>query len=189
MSGTPVVAACLSYQAPNLFTMLTSDGTIWQENPPTDETHWLDANRINTNWNFVETSVTTAWVKTSLQGMLRLRQVQLFTQVDMTVTGSSPPVYTNLCGLEINLAVNYNSTIVQTDSWNYNQLYKLNINGQVQMSCGAMWNQAMAYQITVNDTDGGQVGNTGVGAIFIGIALETDILGPRYNLLPARAKH
>lgn len=185
-----VVSACLSYQSPNLLTMLTSDGNIWQEHAPGSEYYWLDEQFNGVWYTFIPTSVSTAWIKTSLQGYMRSRQIQLMAE---TASG------VNLPGLQISIAINYDETTqVQSNTWTSTKLSTLRVPGQVQVYVGAKWNQAQAYMITVNDVipdayfaNGYPVPQstwTGQGASFVGIAMELDMLGPRYLLLPSGAR-
>jgi hypothetical protein len=180
----PVASACLSYQSPNLLTILTGDGQLWQENAPGSTFYWFDTNTSSNMVFFVPTSVSTAWIKTSVQG---------YSQVITASLKSNLATGADLCGLQIQLALNGDNTIVQTVNWNQNQLAVLAIPGQVQMFIGAKYNMGQEYQFTVSDTtpyasNTPTAGWTGQGAVFIGLAIETQELGPRYLLIPAGAR-
>jgi hypothetical protein len=173
-----VQSSCMTYQYPQQFTVVTADGNLWQENLPTASQPWMDQDTSGV-WHFVPTVCTLAWVKTALQGYMRALDVQLYSQIQ---TGN------NACGLQISLAINNNPNPVQTVNWPPAVLTQNPIPGQVSMFVGAQWNQAMSYQFSVQDTDGGFSGESGQGARFVNLTVALEKLGDRYPFLPVSAK-
>lgn len=161
---TPIAAACIDANVQR-YTLMSADGNLWQEAAPGigwDE----DASFVQ---HFVPTSVTLGWIKTSQQGYVRCLFALLFAQL------------LDACGLQLELAVNFNPTIVQTSSRTYAELSASRVPGQAQFYVGAKWNQAMSYQFTLSDTDpGGAAGETGAGARFVSLSMLLDVLGPIY---------
>ena len=161
----PIASACID-DANQQYTLLDVNGNLYQEWSTTATQPWMDMD-INQDVHFVPTVTTLAFLKTEEQGYLRATYAQLLTSMP-----SSP----NNAGLKVQLAINYDPTIVQTATYPAAQLQG---SGRCQMVIGAKWNQAMSYQFTVSDVDSGVVGQTGQGARFIALAVELDKIGDR----------
>jgi hypothetical protein len=178
---TPIQSSVLSYEQPQQFTMITQDGNIWQEQLPNAPQAWMDQDLLG-GYHFVNTTVQMAWIKQGLQTFLRAGQIQLYTALDNSGAG------TNMSGLQVQLATNYNPAVVQTGLWTAENLYELATPGQVSMYTAGAFNLSQAYQITLQDIDSGTVGQSGQGAVFLGLAMEIDAVAPRFALLPVLAR-
>jgi hypothetical protein len=170
--SAPVASSCLS--SAGRYSLLTSDGNLWQEHLTSDSDAYFDADSTGAD-HFVSTFVTLAWVKTQgvpgIQAYQRMRYVMLLAD------------RLDDCGLQMQLAFNYDPTIQQTATWASTQLDQLSYD-QVQMHVGALYNKGMALQITVSDTEGASATN-GQGASFVNVAVELDAIGPRYRAVPS----
>ena len=176
--SAPVQSACLSASAPQQFTLISQDGQLWQEHLPTDAQPWMDSD-VNGGLHFVPTTIGLAPIRTGLQGYLRC----LFAQLKTVLQAG------NCCsGLQIQLSINDDPSIVQTAVYPAEDLVSLAIPGQVAMYVGAGYNQAFSYSFTVSDVDSGVAGQSGQGARFIGLGLALEQLGPRYPFLPVGAR-
>jgi hypothetical protein len=91
------------------------------------------------------------------------------------------------CGLQVELAFNYDDTVRQTATWSSTQLRSLSVKGQVEAYVGNAYNKQMAMQVTVSDTAGSAM-TTGAGMRFVSTAIELQNLGPRYKLLSTGAR-
>lgn len=173
LSAAPV-STCVSYDSTPRYTVLTLDGNVWQERLSTDAARYQDQDSSGVN-HFVTTTIKLPSIKTQTQGFQRARAVQFFGEQQ------------DDCGLQIDLAFNYDDTVRQSESWSSTQLKPLNIRGQVEARVAAAYNKQMAVQITVSDTAGAAM-TTGAGMRFAALALELQNLGPKYKLLPAGAR-
>lgn len=165
----PIVSSCLDTQE-QLYTLLDQSGNLWQENPRAAAFPWKDQDSSQ-NWHFVPTVVTTAWIKTSLQGYVRASYAQFLNQLQ------------DPCGLQVQMAINYNPGIQQTWVYPYTQLQAAPLPGQIAPYLGAKFNQEMAYQYTISDVSSTDT-VTGQGARFIGLGLMLENLGLVYPFLP-----
>jgi hypothetical protein len=173
-----IQSACTTYQNPQQYSLLDASGKLWQENLPTAAQPWMDFD-VSSVAHFVPTVIQTAWIKTELQGYLQALYAQLYTALQSG---------TNMSGLQIQLAINYNGTIVQTAKWAAAALAKSPNPGQVIMDIAGVNNQAMSYQFTISDVDPGVSGESGQGARFIGLGLSLNKIGPRYPFIPTASK-
>jgi hypothetical protein len=173
LSDAPV-SICLSNDSTPRYTVLTADGNLWQERLESDSERYKDQNSAGTEF-FVPTVVTTPFVKLQVQGYHKAKRVQFFGEQQ------------DDCGLEIELAFNYDDTVRQTSTWSSTQLRSLGVRGQVESYVGNAYNKQMAVQVTISDTEGAAM-TTGAGMRFAAIAIELQNLGPRYKLLSAGAR-
>lgn len=171
--SAPVASTCLAFGSQQ-FTILTTDGNLWQERPPTDANRFMDQDSAGVN-HFVPTTIKLPYVKMQVQGFQRLRLVQTFCE------------QRDDCGLQVQLAFNYDDTIRQTSVWASTQLQSLSSRGQVETYVSAAYNKQMSVQLTFSDTPGTSM-TTGAGMRFVSTALELQNLGPRYRLLGAAAR-
>ena len=178
----PVQSSCLTAQFPQQFTMIDANGYLWQEQLSTASQPWMDEDTSGV-FHFVPTSVTGPWVKSGLQGYMRALFAQLFAELQSGV---------NACGLEMQVAIDYNPSIVDSQVMTAAQLGANAsggaYSGQVELYVGAQWNQAMAHQFTFSDVDGAGVGQSGQGARFIGYGVMLEQLGQRFPFLPPGAR-
>jgi hypothetical protein len=166
-----VVSACLSsVAAGSVYSLLTSDGNLWQESA----TSYLDTDSSAVT-HFVPTTVSTAWIKLQgVQGYQRARRAMLIAEE------------LDDCGLSMGFSVNYSPTIKQTYSWSSAVMDQLPV-FQVEQHVAGAYNKEMALQITVSDIQGVNQ-TTGQGARFIGLAIELDQIGDRMRQVPAAGK-
>jgi hypothetical protein len=157
-----------------VYTVNTEDGCIWQENSAaTIAAPYLDDDTTGTP-HFSPTSITTAEIKVQgsgpLQAYQRTRWVQLYAdQLDP-------------CQVTMALAFNGVSTIVQSETWTWNQLDDLAYD-QVAMHVAGAYNKAMSVQVTLTDSaDPATV--TGQGVRWSGLAIELDALKQRTPQTP-----
>jgi hypothetical protein len=168
--SAPIASACLTFPSPQKFTLLTTDGQIWQERLPTDAQAYFDEDSSD-NRHFVTTSVTVPWDKMQLQGYMRAKRAMVFGQQE------------DDCGLKMELAFNYDETVRQTATWYSYQLSELPIRGQVETHVAAAWNKSMSIQVTLSDLAGSQM-TTGKGMRFVSLSLELENIGSRYRQVP-----
>ncbi|AKU93373.1 hypothetical protein AKJ09_00037 [Labilithrix luteola] len=171
--SAPVASTCLTFGSQQ-FTVLTTDGHLWQERTPTDPNRCMDQDVTGRNC-FVPTTITVPFIKTQVQGYQRMRRIQTFCEQQ------------DDCGLLVNLAFNYDETIRQTATWTSQQLQPLNIRGLVETYVSAAYNKQMSVQVSISDTPGAAM-TTGAGMRFAAMALELQNLGPRYKLSGAAAR-
>ena len=159
-----VASTCLTLNG-QLYTLLTSDGQLWQES----STSYMDQDTGGV-WHFVPTVIRTASIKTAgLQGFQRAIYAQLYSTL------------LDAAGIQVSLAINYDPAIVQTSVYPYAQLLTSPVPGQVVEYVAGRNTLAMAYQFTVSDVDpGSSLATTGQGARFIGLGLMLDQVGKRY---------
>jgi hypothetical protein len=172
--SAPIASACLTFPSPQKFTILTTDGQIWQERLPTDAQSHFDED-VNDARQFVVTSVTVPYVKTQLQGYARMKRVQLFGQQE------------DDCGIKLEFAFNYDDSVRQTSTWYSYQLSELPIRGQVETHVAAKHNKSMSMQVTVSDVAGSAM-TTGAGMRFVSVAIELEAIGNRYRAIPAAGR-
>jgi hypothetical protein len=93
------------------------------------------------------------------------------------------------CTMTMQLAVNYDPTIVQSGTWDSPTLDSLPLGGQVEMHVAGAYNKQMAIQTSFTDgpspnlaTDNGQ------GMRFVSAAIELDLIGQRYRQVPAAGR-
>ena len=162
---------------PPAYATVTFDGNLWLEQQPTSSTAYFDYD-VSGVAHFNPTTVTTAWTKLQgVQGYQRARQVQAIWEES------------DDCGFTMGFAVNYLSTIVQTASWPsvvVDQLPGGAINVVQQHVAGAYMKQ-MALQVTVSDTAGTNMSN-GKGARYVGLSLELEAIGGRFQQVPVAGK-
>lgn len=164
--GSPICASVYTMGS-GRYVELTSDGNLWEEHAATDATAYQDDSRGVVSGapaapHFVSTSVTTAWVK--LQGLAGDQQARAILAYADTL---------DPCGLTVSIAVNYDTTIVQTNTWTASELAgSLGTSGAVaQTFVGALYNRQAAIQITLADVaDTASV--TGQGMQFASVALD-----------------
>jgi hypothetical protein len=168
--SSPVASACLSSVATGmLYSLLTTDGNLWQESA--SSYYDQDLSLVS---HFVPTTVTSAWIKLQgVQGYQRVRRALLLAEE----LGD--------CGLTMGFAVNYNSTVVQTNTWPSTTLDQLPV-FQVDQHVAGAYNKGMSLQVTVSDVAG--TGSSGQGARFVGLAIELDRIGDRMRQVPAAGK-
>lgn len=171
--SAPIAASCLTYGT-SQFSLLTTDGQLWQERAASDANRYMDQDSAGNN-HFVTTRITIPYVKAQAQGYQRMKRVQFFGE------------QRDDCGLQMDLAFNYDDTVKQTAKWSNIQLRPLSIRGQVEAFVAARYNKQMSVQVTISDTAGTSM-TTGAGMRFVGAALELQNLGPRYKLLGAAAR-
>ena len=167
----PVASACATYGIPSQYTILCTDGTLWQERLPTDPNAYYDSDASDV-LHFVPTSVSTAWVKVQLQNYQQMNWVQFF-----GIQGGA-------CGLQLDLAVNYDDTVVQSSVWQDTDLANLPIPGQVQFYTAGQYNMCMAAQVTVTDLAPGTLTGTGQGMKFVGLLFDFNTIGSMYVQVP-----
>ena len=172
--SSQVASAAMSVGATPQYTLLTTDGNIWQERLPLDGNLYLDSDVNGSTW-FVPTSITTAPVKFLTQGNNRFGRVQFYGEI------------LEATGLKMDMAINSTTAVVQSSSWLYTDLAKLPIPGQVQSYVAGAYNRSMALQITVTDT-GYTSPVRGRGMRFVGLAIEIENLGDRYQPVPAGSR-
>ena len=172
--SAPIASACLTFPSPQKFTVLTTDGQIWQERLPTDALSHFDEDSSGVR-QFVVTSVTVPWVKTQVQGYARMKRVQLFGQQE------------DDCGIRLEFAFNYDEDVRQTSTWYSYQLSELPIRGQVETHVAAKHNKSMSMQVTVSDVAGSAM-TTGAGMRFVSVAVELEAIGNRYRQVPAAGR-
>lgn len=173
ISDVPV-AVCMSADATPRYTVLTSGGQVWQERLATDAALYLDEDDAYAT-HFVPTVVSLPFVKLQVQGYHRAKRVQFFGE------------RLDDCGLQIQMAFNYDDTVRQTATWAASQLNSLAVKGQVEAYVGAAYNKQMSVQLTFSDTAGTAM-TTGAGMRFASAAIELQNLGSRYKLLGAGAR-
>jgi len=172
--SAPIAAACVSSKAPQRYTLITTDGELWQEKLRSAATAYMDDDVLDAS-HFVETEITTAPVKVTVMGDLRARVVQfLGDRLDN-------------CGLEVELQVNYKDTVVQTDRWYSDDLDQLDVPGMVQVEVDSDWTRCMAVSITVRDKAGSSM-TDGRGMRFVALTVDLENVGPRYRAIPALGK-
>lgn len=167
-------SACLSSDSPPRFTVLTADGELWQERPVSDPARCMDQDSGGTN-HFVPTTIRVPAVKMQVVGYQKARRVQFFGEQQ------------DDCGLQIQMAFNYDDTVRQTATWTSADLSSLNVRGQVETFVGNAYNKQMSMQLTISDTEGDAM-TTGAGMRFVSTAIELVNLGPQYKLLSSRAR-
>jgi hypothetical protein len=173
LSDVPV-SACVSFEQSPRYTVLTADGQLWQERLDSDAERYKDQDSEDAE-HFVPTVIKLPFVKLQVQGYHRAKRVQFFGEQQ------------DDCGLQIQMAVNYDEEIKQTSAWTSDQLRALNVRGQVESYVGNAYNKQMSVQLTFSDTEGAAM-TTGAGMRFAAAALELQNLGPRYKLLSAGAR-
>lgn len=172
--SAPIASACLTFNAPRRYTLLTTDGKLWQERLPGDANRYKDQDSSGVE-HFVPTTCALAWVKTQVQGFQRMRRAQFFGEQQ------------DDCGLQATFAFNYDDTARQTATWYSHELAALENSLPVEAYVAAAWNKQMAIQISFTDVAGSSM-TTGQGMRFVAAALELQNLGPRYRLLAAGAR-
>ncbi len=167
-----VASATLTYDVPQQYTILTTDGNIWQEELPTATAPYFDTDSSSVQ-HFVPTTITCAWVKLQgIQAYNRLRRIMFYgDQQDQ-------------CGMAISLAINYQPTIEQTYTYPYNALSSLPIPGQVEMHVAGAYNKQFSIQATFSDVAGGAGMVTGQGMRFVAAGFEILSIGERYRQIP-----
>lgn len=176
-----VAGTCLS--SSGTYTVLSADGNIWQERPPTDSLAYADDNSLGQP-NFVPQTLTTAWFRIQgEQGYMRARRLMALLN---RVSGAGT------AGLQIQIAFNYNPAIKQTCSWTAAQLDQAGFSGNdqpVDVHIDAHWNKGMAMQVTLSDTSGGATSiGSGQGMRFVSLLAELQQIGERYRQIPVAAR-
>lgn len=173
VSAVPVSVG-MSYGTPQQYTVLTSDGQIWQERLKTDANKCQDQDSAGVNY-FVPTTVKTPWIKTQTQGFNNIQLVEFLGERQ------------DDCGLQLQLAFGYDSTVKQTGTWTNNDLNALKRKGQVAKWVGALYNKQMSVQVTFTDTAGTAM-TTGAGMRFVATAVKLQNLGDWFPPLSAGAR-
>ncbi len=153
-----------------VLSLVGSDGSMWRETDPINEDQtaapYMDQDVLQNNY-FVPSVVTFSWGKIQgVQGYQRARRAMLLTE---TLDPS---------GLTIQIAVNYQSGIVQSASWLDTTVALLPI-PQVELHVAGGYNKQQSIQVTVSDF-GGTLAVSGQGARFITASLELQRIGNRW---------
>ena len=149
------------------FTLLCADGSRYVEG-----SNYLDVDNTGTSY-FVPTSVTLPWVKISgPQGYQRSR----FTMVLGTMNDP--------CGVQVQLAFNYDPTVKQSASWTYD---KLKSGAQVRVHTAGPYNKCEAIQVALTDVDSTSK-TTGQGMAFAAVSFDLDKIGDQYRKIPRTRK-
>jgi len=146
---------------------LCADGSRYVEG-----SNYLDVDNTGTSY-FVPTSVTLPWVKISgPQGYQRSR----FTMVLGTMNDP--------CGVQVQLAFNYDPTVKQSASWTYD---KLKSGAQVRVHTAGPYNKCEAIQVALTDVDSTSK-TTGQGMAFAAVSFDLDKIGDQYRKIPRTRK-
>lgn len=173
--SAPIASACLTFNAPQRYSLVTTDGKLWQEHLPSDAAWGFDEDSSGTP-HFVSTSVTGSYTKTQVQGYMRTRRIQLLASQD------------DDCGVRLDVAVNYQDAVVQTAQWTSADLKRLPIPGQVELHVAAKYNSCQSVRVTVSDTAGTTM-VSGAGMRFVALAYELQPKGQRYRGIPVLGRH
>ncbi len=173
--SAPIASACLTFNAPQRYSILTTDGELWQEHLSTD-TDWAFDEDSAGDPHFVTLSATLPFQKTQLQAYMRTRRLQLFASQE------------DDCGVRIDLSFDYQDTIRQTAAWTPAELARLPISGQVEVHVAAAYNSCQSVRVKVSDVAGTAM-TTGAGMRFVSVAYELQPKGQRYRAIPVLGRH
>lgn len=170
LSAVPV-GACMT-QSTQRYTLIASDGSVWQEQLPSSATAYRDTNASGV-YQYVTTTVTTGWIRLSgLQGFLRLKRVLLLAEQTDLLSGAS-----------VSFAFNYDQTVKQSASWTTTDLSPYAI-VQTSVHVAPPYVRAESMQVTVSDALAGSGSNAGSGLKFTGIAVEAVPTSSRFRRIP-----
>ena len=169
-TGTTVQTGVLSF--------VGADGSMWRETDPVNEDQtiapYMDQDLQATNY-FVPTSTTFSWARIQgVQGYQRARRVMLFVEM------------LDPAGLEIQIATNYQGSIVQSSTWSDAIVASLPI-PQVEMHVAGFANKQQSVQVTVSDV-AGTLATTGQGARFVTASIELQRIGDRWPQIAAAGR-
>jgi hypothetical protein len=158
------------------YASVTTDGALWLEHVATDTPSsgggypWLDDDTSGGK-HFITAPVTTAWVKVQgVQGYQRACFTQLYFKDN------------DDCGLTISFAIDYNTSVVQTNFWNSAEVDSLP-RSMLQLHVAGMYNRTAAIQVTFSDSQGTNM-VTGKGATFVEANIELEALESNYRQVP-----
>jgi|HubBroStandDraft_1064217.scaffolds.fasta_scaffold00294_29 hypothetical protein len=157
--------ASLSIAGNGAYTMLTSEGNVWQEGAG-----WFDQDSGGAN-HFVPTTIQVAEIKVRGPGALQAYQRTRWVQVYADRLDPHQ--------LTIQLAFDGTGVNAQSKTWTYNDL-KAKSFDQVSLHVGAWYTKSMSVQVTLSDSADPQT-STGQGARWAGIAVELDAIKDRYR--------
>ena len=173
--SAPIAAAYLTYSLPQTYTIVTTDGKIWQES----ENSYFDQDDTATD-NFVTTVVASPYLHINgapnIQDNQRARLIQFLGQQN------------DSCGLNISYVTDQSSPLLaDSQSWSSEDLSFLENPGQVMLGVSPNWSRCQWIQIAINDVAGTSM-SSGAGMRFINVAVELQSLGRRWNLLQTGAR-